>query len=244
MPHSIFAISPTHSTIAPVTPLEETLSYQFSDVALLKEALSHPSLSSEMRPAPPDNQRLEYLGDAVLELVITDFLFKRFPDQPEGPLTKLRASIVSKPCLAKVAKRLGLGGALFMSNGESSSGGRDRASNLADALEAIIGAIYLDSGLEAAQRVLAKALAPELAALDPQSAQIANSKGRLQEILQKITPEAPSYQLISEEGPPHNRIFTSTVTWGGKVLGIGSGLSKKIAETQAAATALETGIWK
>ncbi len=227
-----------------MTPLEETLSYQFRDISLLKEALSHPSLSSEMRPAPPDNQRLEYLGDAVLELVITDFLFKRFPDQPEGPLTKLRASIVSKPSLAKVAKRLQLGEALFMSNGEASSGGRDRASNLADVLEAIIGAIYLDGGLQAAQRILAEALTPELATLDPQTAQIANSKGRLQEILQKITPEAPSYQLVSEDGPPHDRIFTSSVTWGGKALGIGSGPSKKIAETEAAAAALESGVWK
>lgn len=224
--------------------LEQTLSYSFSDPSLLKEALSHPSLSSEVRPAPADNQRLEYLGDAVIELVVTDFLFKRFPEQPEGPLTKLRASIVSKPGLAKVATRIGLGEFLLMSNGEASSGGRTRASNLADALEALLGAIYLDTGLDAARRVLTRVLEPELAVLDPQFAQVANSKGRLQEILQKITIEAPTYQLVSENGPPHDRIFTSVVTWGGKILGTGSGPSKKVAETEAATAALESGIWK
>jgi len=227
-----------------VRNLEQTLSYSFSDPSLLKEALSHPSLSSEVRPAPADNQRLEYLGDAVIELVVTDFLFKRFPEQPEGPLTKLRASIVSKPGLAKVATRIGLGEFLLMSNGEASSGGRTRASNLADALEALLGAIYLDTGLDAARRVLTRVLEPELAVLDPQFAQVANSKGRLQEILQKITIEAPTYQLVSENGPPHDRIFTSVVTWGGKILGTGSGPSKKVAETEAATAALESGIWK
>ena len=227
-----------------VTPLETTLSYQFQNSSLLKEAFSHPSLSSEIRPAPPDNQRLEYLGDAVLELITTDYLFKRFSDLPEGPLTKLRASIVSKPSLATVASRLGLGEALFMSNGEASSGGRERPSNLADVLEAVIGAIYLDSGLEVAMKVVTSVLQPEFEALDPQTAQVANSKGRLQEILQQITSEAPSYKVVSEEGPPHARIFTSEVNWGGKVLGSGEGPSKKIAETEAATAALNSGVWR
>ena len=164
----------------------------------------------EIRPAPPDNQRLEHL-----ELITTDYLFKRFSDLPEEPLTKLRASIVSKPSLAIVASRLGLGEALFMSNGEASSGGRERPSNLADVLEAVIGAIYLDSGLEVAMKVVTSVLQPEFEALDPQTAEVANSKGRLQEILHQITSEAPSYKVVSEEGPPHTRIFTSEVNWGG-----------------------------
>jgi len=113
--------------------IEERLNYQFKSQGLLKEALSHPSLSSEVRPAPPDNQRLEYLGDAVLELTISNHLYHRFPDLREGPLTKLRSAVVSKPALAAAARRIDLGEALFLSNGEESSGGRKRDSNLADA---------------------------------------------------------------------------------------------------------------
>ncbi|MGJ8696715.1 MAG: ribonuclease III [Verrucomicrobiaceae bacterium] len=227
-----------------MNPLEETLSYSFADSGLLKEALSHPSLSSEIRPAPPDNQRLEYLGDAVLELITSDYLYRRFPDCQEGVLTKLRASIVSKPSLAKVSKRHKLGHALLMSNGEESSGGRSRASNLADALEAVIGALYLDAGLDRTRDIVIGLLKPELDLLDPQAAQIANSKGRLQEILQQITTEAPIYTVIDESGPAHDRVFTSEVTWCGKALGTGNGPSKKVAETNAANAALESGLWK
>ncbi|MEN8775213.1 MAG: ribonuclease III [Akkermansiaceae bacterium] len=223
--------------------IEERLNYKFKSKALLKEALSHPSLSSEIRPAPPDNQRLEYLGDAVIELAITSYLYHRFPDFQEGVLTKLRASVVSKPALATAARTIDLGRALFMSNGESGSGGRDRDSNLADALEAILGAVYLDSGLEAAKEVGLQLLGGQLEELNPKRAQ-ANSKGELQEILQQLTPEAPIYKVISEEGPPHDRTFVCEVIWKGRTLGQGRGPSKKSAEAEAAQTALSQKLWK
>ncbi|MDB4541508.1 ribonuclease III [Akkermansiaceae bacterium] len=226
-----------------MTALQETLSYTFSDEQLLKEALSHPSLSSEMRPAPPDNQRLEYLGDAVIELITSDYLYRTFPNCQEGLLTKLRASIVSKTGLAQVARRLKIGESLMFSRGEESSGGRERASNLADALEAIIGAIYLDAGHDRARELVVGIFEPELLALDPESAQASNSKGTLQEILQQIAPESPNYEMVSEEGPPHDRTFTSKVTWCGKTLGSGTGASKKVSEIAAAVVALETRGW-
>ena len=205
---------------------------------------SSPSQSqSQLRATPPpDNHRLEYLGDAVVELVVSSHLFHRFPEVQEGILTKLRASVVSKPALAAAARALDLGGALFMSNGESGSGGRDRDSNLADALEAILGAIYLDGGLESAREVGLQLLSEQLENLNPRQAQ-GNSKGELQEILQQLTPEAPVYEVISEEGPPHDRTFVCAVSWQGKVLGQGHGPSKKSAEAVAAQDALAARIW-
>ncbi len=206
-------------------------------------ALSHPSLSSEIRPAPPDNQRLEYLGDAVLELTISTHLYQRFPDLKEGSLTQLRASLVSKPALASAARQINLGSALLMSNGEDGSGGRERDSNLADAFESIAGAIYLDSGLESATIVILQLLSTQLEDLNPANAQ-GNSKGELQEILQQITPEAPIYKVLKEEGPPHDRIFLCVVIWQDKELGQGTGHSKKAAEAEAAHSALEARVWE
>lgn len=223
--------------------IETQLNYHFQDKALLEEALSHPSLSSEIRPAPPDNQRLEYLGDAVVELTVSDHLFHRFPELEEGPLTKLRASVVSKPALAAAARSINLGQALFMSNGEESSGGRKRASNLADAFESLAGAIFLDSGLESAREVILKLLEPQLDRLNPTTA-LGNAKGELQEILQKCSRESPVYRVLSEEGPPHSRTFVCTVTWQGRQLGQGTGPSKKTAETEAAKSALLARVWE
>ena len=222
--------------------IEDKIDYRFKSKTLLKEALSHPSLSSEIRPAPPDNQRLEYLGDAVVELVVSCYLYHHFPDFQEGVLTKLRASVVSKPALATAARSIDLGSALFMSNGEAGSGGRDRDSNLADAFEAILGAIYLDGGLPSAKEVCLQLLAEQLESLNPAEGQ-GNSKGDLQETLQKITPESPVYEVLSEEGPPHNRIFVCAVTWKTKILGQGRGPSKKSAEAEAARDALESKLW-
>ena len=223
--------------------IEDRLNYQFKSKELLRIALSHPSLSSEIRPAPPDNQRLEYLGDAVVELAISSHLYHRFPDLKEGTLTKLRASVVSKPALAKAARSIDLGSLLLMSNGESGSGGRERDSNLADAFESIAGAIFLDSGLEAATTVVLQLLAPQLDELNPSKAQ-GNFKGELQEILQKITTHSPTYQVLSEEGPPHKRNFICIVTWQNKELGQGRGSSKKAAEAAAAQAALKAKLWQ
>lgn len=223
--------------------IEDRLNYRFQNKQLLKEALSHPSLSSEIRPAPPDNQRLEYLGDAVLELVISAHLFHRFPDLKEGPLTKLRATLVSRPALARAARAISLGEALFMSNGEAGSGGRKRDSNLADAFESIAGAIYLDGGLDAAKEVILHLLAPQLENLSTFPAH-GNAKGELQELLQKTSPESPVYRTLSEEGPPHDRTFLCNVTWQGRELGRGTGPSKKSAEVEAAQAALDLKIWQ
>jgi len=219
------------------------MKYHFRDRKLLKEALSHPSLSSEIRPAPPDNQRLEYLGDAVVELTVSSHLYHRFPDFKEGPLTKLRASVVSRPALAAAARSLNLGQVLLMSNGEAGSGGRERDSNLCDAFESMMGAIFLDGGLDAAKEVILRLLAPQLETLDP-SLVAGNSKGQLQEILQKLSPESPLYRVLSEEGPPHDRTFICAVTWQSKILGQGTGPTKKSAEAEAARLALRDKIWQ
>ncbi|MEJ6579489.1 MAG: ribonuclease III [Akkermansiaceae bacterium] len=222
--------------------IEERLGYQFNDKELLTQALSHPSLSSEIRPAPLDNQRLEFLGDAVLELAITDYLFHHFPDLKEGLLTKLRASVVSKPALAKAARRIKLGEALFLSNGEEGSGGRLRASNLADALESLFGAVYLDENMTRAGQLVLQLLGPELELLDPETNH-GNSKGELQETLQQISPQAPVYEIQKEDGPAHARTFVSTVSWQGQTLGKGQGPSKKASEITAAAEALKLKLW-
>jgi ribonuclease III len=222
--------------------IEERLGYQFKNKDLLTQALSHPSLSSEIRPAPLDNQRLEFLGDAVLELAITDFLYRRFPDLKEGHLTKLRASVVSKPALAKAARRIHLGDSLLLSNGEDGSGGRQRASNLADAMESLFGAIYLDENMTRAAEIVLELMAPELEALDPETNH-GNSKGELQETLQQITPQAPVYEIQKEDGPAHSRTFVSTVSWKGQTLGKGKGTSKKASEIAAAADALKLKLW-
>lgn len=222
--------------------IEDRLGHVFQNKDLLVEALSHPSLSSERRPPPPDNQRLEFLGDAVLELAITDHLFHRFPHLKEGRLTKLRASLVSKPALSRVARSLKVGEVLKMSNGEEGSGGRDRPSNLADAMESLFGAVYLDAGLVKAAKVVLATLALELENLDPETA-LGNCKGELQEILQKISPQSPIYEVENEEGPPHCRIYCSSVTWKGLKLGTGSGPSKKDSEIAAASAALKEMAW-
>ena len=178
----------------------------------------------------------------MLELSISTHLYHRFPKIKEGLLTKLRASLVSKPTLAAAARKVKLGQELFLSSGEESSGGRERDSNLADAFESIVGAVYLDSGLEAAGTVILHLLSSEIDSLDPTKAE-GNSKGTLQEILQKISPTSPDYQVINEEGPPHARTYTCLVTWQDQALGQGSGPNKKSAETAAARAALQAKLW-
>ena len=223
--------------------IEDRINYHFQNKELLKEALSHPSLSSEIRPAPPDNQRLEYLGDAVIELTVSSYLYHRFPDFKEGPLTKLRASVVSRPALANAARSISLGETLFMSNGEAGSGGRKRDSNLADAFESIAGAIYLDGGLDAAREFILTLLAPQLDNLNPTRAR-GNAKGELQELLQKKSPKSPVYRVLSESGPPHDRTYVCAVIWNDCEIGQGSGSSKKMAEAEAARVALEARCWE
>ncbi len=217
--------------------LEEEFGYRFNNPLLLAEALTHPSLAYETHRAHFDNQRLEFLGDAVLQLIFTHELFRTFADYNEGNLTKLRARLVSRTALAAYARARGLGQHLLMGRGEDASGGRTRASTLSDAFEALIGAIYLDGGLEAARSVILRLCAAELARIAEEPKEV-NPKGQLQEMLQALSSSGPRYSIIAEEGPDHQKRFSARVEWNGHTLGTGEGLSKKQAETAAAEAAL------
>lgn len=223
--------------------LEKVIGYQFKNKDLLIEALTHPSMAYELQKNQGDNQRLEFLGDAVLQLVLTEKLYAMFPGFPEGRLTKLRARLVSKDALQEFSRSMGLGEFLRMSKGEESSGGRDRASTLADAFESVTGAIYLDSGLEAARDMILKICADWISQV-AESPDERNPKGQLQEVLQAIAPEAPVYEVISESGPDHDKKFAIEVIWQIKRLGQGTGNSKKNAEANAAKEALKSELWK
>jgi ribonuclease III len=226
-----------------MNPLEQRLKYKFRNPLLLAEALTHPSLGHETQRHHFDNQRLEFLGDAVLQLIFTEWLFDHFPKFSEGQLTKLRSRLVSRDGLKMHAERLGLGQHLMMGRGEEASGGRQRVSALADAYEALIGAIYLDSDYVTVRRIVLTEAREDLEALDLDPPD-ANPKGRLQEILQAISPVSPSYPIVAAEGPEHQKKFVARVTWNGLELGEGNGRSKKDAETAAARDALDKRVWE
>ncbi|MDX1679532.1 MAG: ribonuclease III [Akkermansiaceae bacterium] len=218
--------------------LESRIDYKFRNSLLLAEALTHPSLAYETSKPHFDNQRLEFLGDAVLQLIITEELHNRFPAFPEGQLTKLRSRLVSRPALAKFASEIHLGDYILLGKGEQASGGHRRDSTLADAFEALIGAVYMDSGRKAAQAIVLRLVEDDIAALED-SPEEENPKGQLQELLQALHPEAPEYSIVSESGPDHRRVFKAQVSWCGEVLATGEGKSKKEAESRAAAKALK-----
>ena len=226
-----------------MSPLEETIGYKFRNSLLLAEALTHPSLAHETQKYHFDNQRLEFLGDAVLQLVITEYLYDHFSTEPEGRLTKLRSRLVSRDALKMHATVLDLGRYLLMGRGEESSGGRERPSTLADAYEALIGAIYLDSDLKTAKEFILKQARPDLEQIAEEPIDI-NPKGHLQELLQSISPRSPVYELLSQTGPEHEKMFVVQAVWEGIVLGLGSGRSKKAAETAAEFVAMELKRWE
>ena len=226
-----------------MNPLEERMGYKFRNALLLAEALTHPSISLERKDYPFDNQRLEFLGDAVIQVVVTEHLLQMFKDFSEGQMTKLRTRIVSRTALRERAIALGLGSFLMMGRGEESSGGRERASNIADAFEAVVGAIYLDGGFEASRIFLLRQMEEGFADLASQPEEI-NPKGILQEKLQSITPNAPEYEILSQTGPEHSKRFVCRVMWNGQELGRGEGLSKKEAQVAAAESALEQRPWE
>jgi len=220
--------------------LQQRLGHSFADGNLLRQALTHASFGHEKRQRLPDNQRLEYLGDAVLQLAVTSELYRRFPELPEGRLTVLRARLVNRHHLQTLAQELGLGGHLILGRGEENSHGRQRGSILADAMEAVIGAIYSEAGWDSARAIILRLLEPSLAAIsDEGEATAANPKGSLQEKLQAEGEHPPVYRCLSETGPAHARVYEVVVEWQGRELGRGHGASKKEAETQAAQAALE-----
>lgn len=225
-----------------MNPLEQRIKYKFRNSLLLAEALTHPSLGHETQRHHFDNQRLEFLGDAVLQLIFTEYLFDHYPHLSEGHLTKIRARIVSREGLRDLAHRLGIGKYLMMGRGEEASGGRERASTLSDAYEALIGAMYLDSDFVTVRRIVltdARELLEELVVDAPDT----NPKGRLQEILQAISPQSPNYRIVDQSGPEHLKRFVSEILWDDRVLGAGEGHSKKEAETAAARDALSKQLW-
>ena len=226
-----------------MTPLKERIGYKFRNSLLLAEALTHPSHGHETQRYHFDYQRLEFLGDAVLQLVITEYLFRHFGGEAEGQLTKLRSRLVSREALRMHAATLDLGRYLLMGRGEETSGGRERTSTLADAFEALIGAIYLDRGLDAAKEFILTQTRTDLEQLAEKPVDI-NPKGHLQELLQSISPSSPIYELVSQSGPEHEKTFVSQVVWEGIVLGQGSGRSKKQAETAAALEAMQLKRWE
>jgi ribonuclease III len=217
--------------------LQTALGYNFRDKALLQLALTHPSVAHEQGTPVQHNQRLEFLGDAVLQLVLTHELYNKFSDFGEGPLTKARAKLVNRRALAEQGRSLGLGKHLILSRGEEAHGGRERPSALADAFEALLGAIFLDGGFEAAEAFLLRRFQSLLAEISSLPA-LENPKGELQELLQASSTEAPQYTVVSTSGPDHDRVFECIVQHNGAELARGRGKSKKEAESAAALAAL------
>ena len=213
------------------------LGYHFRDPAQLKLALTHPSVAHEQGAPVQTNQRLEFLGDAVLQLVLTRELYEKFPGFDEGPLTKARAKLVNRRSLAEHGRGLGLGEHLIVSRGEEMHGGRERPSALADGYEALIGAVFLDGGFDAARDLILRHFESAFGTLAVIPI-LENPKGELQELLQATSMEPPHYHVVSATGPDHDRIFECTVHHGGMELARGKGKSKKLAESEAAYAAL------
>ena len=217
--------------------LEDKIGYQFKNKNLLLQALTHSSYANEGKKHGRNNERLEFLGDSVLSVIVAKHLFLKYKDIPEGELTKLRASLGCEKALDVFAQQLGLGEYLRLGKGEEMTGGRNRPSILADAFEAVIAALYLDGGYQAAQKFVLSFI-PEN--LDVKSAnQLADYKTTLQEIIQQNREEKIEYVLADENGPDHAKVFTAEVLLNSNVIGVGEGSSKKQAEQNAAREALK-----
>ena len=217
--------------------LAERLGHSFADLSLLQHALAHRSWCGEQEGGAPSNERLEFLGDAVLGLVVAGYTFERFPDFAEGKLAKVRSAVVNARVLAQVAGRLGVGEVLLLGRGEEGSGGRSKASILADAFEAILGAVYLDAGWDAARGLVLRELgeAIERAGEEPDDF---DHKSRLQEKAVRDGDGTPRYVVVGS-GPDHDRVYMAEVFLGGTMWGTGRGRSKKDAEQEAARAAWE-----
>ena len=222
-----------------IAELQKSLGVSFRRPVLLEQALVHSSYINE-NPAYTigHNERLEFLGDAVLDFIVADKLYREFSHLSEGEMTKLRAVLVRRDTLAHVARSIGLGDFLYMGKGEVSSGGRNKTPNLAGALEAVIAAAYLDLGINAATKMVTRLLDEEWHKLTSRATDI-DYKSKLQELTQSQYQSMPVYRLVSETGPDHSKIFKVEVIVNKKVLGVATGKSKKLAETEAARLALE-----
>lgn len=215
--------------------LEKRLGYRFRRLELLSEALNHSSYANEHKGSLGSNERLEFLGDSVLGFVSAEYLFQRHKDLPEGDLTRMRAALVCEQSLYEVAKELELGSYLKLGRGEESGGGRERPSILADAVEAVFAAVYLDGGIEPARELIVRVLLSRALAAEERK----DYKTTLQEVVQRRSGQVLTYHMVSQSGPDHNKTFLFEVRLNGQSVGQGSGHSKKEAEQAAARDALE-----
>ena len=220
-----------------IKDLEAAIGYRFKNIALLQNALTHSSYANERwHNSLMSNERLEFLGDSILGMVVAEYLYKSFPDRPEGELTRMRADMVCEKTLAAVAARVELGRHLLLGNGEEQGGGRSRDSILADAVESVIAASFLDGGMEAARSFIEKFILVEVPVTRLHNT---DYKTALQELVQQRKNQVLSYTLIGESGPDHDKRFEVEVKLNGKVVGVGSGSSKKRAEQMSARAAME-----
>lgn len=220
-----------------IKDLENAIGYRFKNITLLQNALAHSSYANEQwHDSLKSNERLEFLGDSVLGMVVAEHLYRNFPDRPEGDLTRMRADMVCEKSLARIAETLCLGDYLLLGNGEEQSGGRHRPSILADAVESVIAACFLDGGMAPAEQFIRNFVLCNVPA-----SQLKNKdyKTTLQELVQQKKDQQLSYRLTGETGPDHNKEFTVEVSLNGKVVGTGTGTSKKRAEQDAARAAIE-----
>lgn len=218
------------------------MNLEFTDKSLLRLAFLHKSFINEHPTEKASNERLEFLGDAVLELVVTDFLFKNYPDQPEGELTNWRSALVKGKNLADVARQLKLGDYLLLSRGEDLSGGREKEYILANTVESFIGSLYLDKGYERAREFITQHIIVLLEEIIEQGLHV-DSKSRVQELAQEELSMTPTYELITENGPDHEKIFEMGIYFGPRLVGKGTGSSKQDAEQAAARDALRKQGW-
>ena len=220
-----------------IKDLEVNIGYQFRNITLLQNALTHSSYANEhWHNSLMSNERLEFLGDSILGMVVAEYLYRTFPNRPEGELTRMRADMVCEQALAGVANRLGLGAHLLLGNGEEQGGGRTRASILADAVESVIAAAFLDGGMDAARAFIEKFVLCDVPVTKMHNA---DYKTALQELVQRKKNQTLSYVLVGQSGPDHDKHFEVAVSLNGKVIGQGSGSSKKRAEQAAAQEAFE-----
>lgn len=216
---------------------EKIINYKFKNRNLIKEALSHSSYANEKKKTRNSNERLEFLGDSVLSVIVSQYLFEHFSHLPEGELTKIRASLVCEKSLHEFAKKIKLGEFIRLGKGEENTGGRERPSILADAFEAVIAAVYLDGGLEAARKHVLRFIPKDIGEKNPTV--FSDYKTILQEVTQKNPEEKVEYVLAGQTGPDHNKVFKVNVCLNSNIIGTGKGKSKKEAEQMAAKEALE-----